>query len=84
MLVIDEETGEHLTQSRAFAAMVKALPPVYQPLRVLALPGFVLVSDAAYRLIARYRHQISEAFGLDYCVASPTRSPAGERFSERL
>ena len=49
--------------------MVKALPPAYQPLRVLALPGFVLVSDAAYRLIARYRHQISEAFGLDYCVA---------------
>jgi predicted DCC family thiol-disulfide oxidoreductase YuxK len=84
VLVIDEETGEHLTQSRAFAAMVKALPPAYQPLRVLVLPGFVLVSDAAYRLIARYRHRISEAFGLDYCVALPARSPAGERFSDRL
>jgi predicted DCC family thiol-disulfide oxidoreductase YuxK len=70
VLVIDEETGERLTQSRAFAAMVKGLPAAYQLLRVLALPGFVLVSDAAYRLIARYRHKISAAFGLDYCVAA--------------
>jgi predicted DCC family thiol-disulfide oxidoreductase YuxK len=84
LLVIDEETGEHLAQSRAFAAMVKALPPAYQPLRVLALPGFVLVSDAAYRLIARYRHRISEAFGLDSCVPFRPRSSAGERFNERL
>jgi predicted DCC family thiol-disulfide oxidoreductase YuxK len=70
ILVIDEETGERLTQTRAFAAMVKSLPAAYQPLRVLALPGFVLFSDWTYRLIARYRHKISEAFGLDYCVAA--------------
>lgn len=68
ILVIDQRTGEYLTRTRAFAKMVRVLPAPYQLLRLLSLPGFVRVSDAGYRLIARNRDRISEAVGIGYCV----------------
>jgi len=72
ILLVDYESGEYATGSRAFAALVKALPVVYQPLRIAALPGFVLVSDAVYGLIAKRRHEISSRLGLDRCAVAPS------------
>jgi predicted DCC family thiol-disulfide oxidoreductase YuxK len=57
ILVVDDQTGERWTETGAFAAMLKALPTRYQPLRIAALPGFVLISDLLYRLFARHRHR---------------------------
>ena len=53
VVVVDEQTGDRAVGTRAFAALILALPAVYQPLRLAALPGFSLVSDAACRLFAQ-------------------------------
>jgi predicted DCC family thiol-disulfide oxidoreductase YuxK len=79
VLVVDDQTGERLTETAAFAAMLKALPTSYQPLRIAALPGFVLLSNRLYRLIARHRHRISDTLGLTVC-----RSPQPSKGVRRL
>jgi predicted DCC family thiol-disulfide oxidoreductase YuxK len=80
VVVVDAVSGAVVRQARAAAAILRALPAPYHPLRIIAWPGIVWFADRAYDIVARNRHRISlwmgaPACGVDGHRTSPASSP---------
>ncbi len=67
VVVVDAASGAVLRQARAAAAIIRALPAPYHPLRAMAWPGVVWFADRAYDFVARNRHRISLWMGAPAC-----------------
>ena len=74
IVVYDNRTGQRFIESRAFAAIAREMPPVYQPLRLIALPGLRVVMDLGYRQVAKNRAWLSARLGLTTCRVGPRRA----------
>jgi predicted DCC family thiol-disulfide oxidoreductase YuxK len=70
-VVVDAATGVSYRRGRAAAAVARALPLPYQGLRLLALPGIGWIADRVYDLVARNRHRLSRAIGVEACAVEP-------------
>ena len=67
--------GKTLVRSQAVSAMLRALPLPFQPLRLMELPGFVVVADLGYRLVADNRHRLSKLLGTEVCAVGNRPGP---------
>jgi predicted DCC family thiol-disulfide oxidoreductase YuxK len=67
IVVVNDRDRRVYTEARAFAALFRSLPLLYQPLRLMGLPGLALVADAIYRQVAKHRHRISAHLGSRTC-----------------
>ena len=65
VVVVDDQRV--YTEARAFAALFRALPLRYQPLRVIGLPGLSVLADGVYRQVAKHRHRVSAHLGAKAC-----------------
>jgi predicted DCC family thiol-disulfide oxidoreductase YuxK len=74
IVVLERDGTKPRTRASAAAAIARALPLPFHPLRVLGWPGLRGVSDRVYSLVARNRHHLSALFGLRAC-----RLPVAER-----
>lgn len=70
IVVYDEHGGGPYLRSKAFGQLTRALPWYGRVLGLLAWPGFSLLADLGYRLVAMNRARISRWMGLSACQIS--------------
>jgi predicted DCC family thiol-disulfide oxidoreductase YuxK len=82
-VVVDAATGVSYRRARAAAAVARALPLPYQGLRLLAWPGIGWIADRVYDLVARNRHRLSRAIGVEACAVEPREGDASASKAHR-
>jgi len=73
IFVVDESTGRARTRADGVAWILRTLPgwraAGWRLLGgAMGLPGSRQLANAAYRLFARHRHQVSAALGMNRCA----------------
>ncbi|HEY3354725.1 MAG TPA: DUF393 domain-containing protein [Polyangia bacterium] len=86
IVVLDRGRDRLLTRAPAVARILAALPFGAPLAFVLTFPGIVRLANALYDAVARHRHGLSSALGLDACrieTAPPPRRPNGHHRREQ-